>query len=53
MSLLETSLCGIQMNNPTVLAAGILGVSKEYCHELVKNGVGMITIKSISRLAQE
>lgn len=52
MSLLETSICGIHMKNPTVLAAGVLGVSKEYCHELVKNGVGMITIKSISRLPQ-
>lgn len=52
MSILETSLCGIQLRNPTVLAAGILGVSKAYFNELVSNGVGMITLKSISRLPQ-
>jgi dihydroorotate dehydrogenase (NAD+) catalytic subunit len=52
MSLLETSICGIQLRNPTVLAAGILGVSKTYFGELIDNGIGMITIKSISRLEQ-
>jgi dihydroorotate dehydrogenase (NAD+) catalytic subunit len=49
---LGTSICGIQLRNPTVLAAGILGVSKAYFQELIDNGIGMITIKSISRLEQ-
>ena len=52
MSILETSLCGIKLRNPTVLAAGVLGVSKAYFSELVDNGIGMITLKSISRLPQ-
>ena len=52
-SLLETSICGINLRNPTVLASGILGVSKAYFQELIDNGIGMITIKSISRLEQE
>ena len=52
MSLLETSICGIKLRNPTVLAAGVLGVSKAYFQELIDSGIGMITIKSISRLAQ-
>lgn len=52
MSILETTFCGIKLRNPTVLAAGVLGVSKSYFNELVDNKIGMITIKSISRLPQ-
>jgi dihydroorotate dehydrogenase (NAD+) catalytic subunit len=49
---LSTEICGIQLRNPTVLAAGVLGVSKGYFPALVDNGIGAITIKSISREPQ-
>lgn len=52
MSNLETSICGIKLRNPTILAAGVLGVSKSYFRELEEQGIGMITIKSISHYPQ-
>jgi len=45
---LETELCGMCLKNPTVLASGILGVSKSLLSEAIKNGAGAVTIKSIS-----
>jgi dihydroorotate dehydrogenase (NAD+) catalytic subunit len=45
---LETNLCGIRLANPTILASGILGVSRQLLSEVVKNGAGAVTIKSIS-----
>lgn len=45
---LETELCGITLANPTILASGILGVSKPLLSEVIKNGAGAVTIKSIS-----
>jgi dihydroorotate dehydrogenase (NAD+) catalytic subunit len=46
---LSTSICGINMVNPFILASGILGVSNEYFKVLEENGAGAIVIKSISR----
>lgn len=45
---LETNVCGIRLANPTILASGILGVSRSLISEVVKNGAGAVTIKSIS-----
>ena len=50
---LETSLCGIKLKNPTILASGILGVSRSLLSEVIKNGAGAATIKSISFEARE
>jgi dihydroorotate dehydrogenase (NAD+) catalytic subunit len=46
-------LCGIKLKNPTVLASGILGVSKASLKLAAKNGAGAVTIKSISKEARE
>jgi dihydroorotate dehydrogenase (NAD+) catalytic subunit len=50
---LETDLCGIRLKNPTVLASGILGVSRSLLSEVIRNGAGAVTIKSISLDARE
>ncbi len=50
---LATDLCGIKLKNPTVLASGILGVSRQLLSEIIKNGAGAVTIKSVSFEARE
>jgi dihydroorotate dehydrogenase (NAD+) catalytic subunit len=50
---LETELCGIRLKNPTVLASGILGLSKALLSEVIRNGAGAVTIKSLSFEARE
>jgi dihydroorotate dehydrogenase (NAD+) catalytic subunit len=45
---LETKLCGIKLNNPTILASGFLGISKELISRVIRNGAGAVTIKSVS-----
>ena len=45
--MLETTLCGIKLKNPTVLASGILGVSKESVDRIGKSGAGAVTLKSL------
>jgi len=44
--MLETTLCGIKLRNPTVLASGILGVTKETASRIGKTA-GAVTLKSI------
>jgi len=44
---LKTSFCGIEFDNPVVLASGILGVTGSSMAEVVRNGAGGITTKSI------
>jgi dihydroorotate dehydrogenase (NAD+) catalytic subunit len=46
---LSTVLCGIRLENPTILASGILGVTKSSLANCAKNGAGAVTLKSISR----
>jgi len=46
---LDVDFCRIRLSNPTVLASGILGVSKESLARVVDNGAGAVTIKSISK----
>jgi dihydroorotate dehydrogenase (NAD+) catalytic subunit len=45
--MLQTTLCGIKLKNPTILASGILGVSKESVDRVGKGGAGAVTLKSI------
>lgn len=45
---LETNLAGINLKNPSILASGILGVSKACLKNVIDNGAGAVTIKSIS-----
>ncbi len=45
--MLQTNLCNIRLNNPTILASGILGVTKESVSKVGKNGAGAVTLKSL------
>ena len=45
--MLQTTLCGIKLKNPTILASGILGVTKQSIDKIGKNGAGAVTIKSL------
>ncbi len=45
--MLQTNLCGIKLKNPTVLASGILGVTKESVGRIGKSGAGAVTLKSL------
>jgi len=45
--MLNTELCNIKLENPTVLASGILGTSVDLMKRVAKNGAGAVTTKSI------
>ena len=45
--MLPVILCGIKLRNPTILASGILGVTKESVNRIGKNGAGAVTLKSL------
>jgi len=45
--MLQTNLCGIRLKNPTILASGILGVTKESVDRIGKAGAGAVTLKSL------
>jgi dihydroorotate dehydrogenase (NAD+) catalytic subunit len=45
---ISLSLCGLNLNNPTVLASGVVGISKASISLAAKNGAGAVTIKSLS-----
>jgi dihydroorotate dehydrogenase (NAD+) catalytic subunit len=45
---LSTNVCGVHMNNPTVLASGILGLTVELMVRAGRMGAGAITSKSCS-----
>lgn len=47
--MLETDFLGMKLKNPTILASGILGVTKSSIKNVIENGAGAATIKSISR----
>ncbi len=46
--MLETSFLNKQFTNPLVLASGILGVTAASLNNVIKNGAGGVTVKSIS-----
>ncbi len=41
------NFCGVEFKNPTVLASGVLGVTGSSMAEVVRNGAGGVTTKSI------
>jgi len=45
---LQTTLCGVRLPNPTVLASGILGLAHEVLVRVAEAGAGAVTTKSIS-----
>jgi dihydroorotate dehydrogenase (NAD+) catalytic subunit len=45
---LSTTLCGVRLPNPTVLASGILGLSHEIMARVARSGAGAVTTKSCS-----
>ncbi len=44
---LSISLAGLELENPTILASGILGYSAESLNRVVKGGAGAVVSKSI------
>ena len=50
---LSVNLCNIRLNNPTILASGILGTTKALLKRVAENGAGAVTIKSISTEPRE
>jgi len=47
MANLKVKFCGVEFENPTVLASGILGVTAASLKNVIKNGAGGVTTKSI------
>ncbi len=47
MANLSVTFCGVKFENPTVLASGILGVTASSLKNVVRNGAGAVTTKSI------
>ncbi len=47
MANLEIDFCGVKFKNPTVLASGVLGVTASSLKNVVKNGAGGVTTKSV------
>ena len=45
--MLQTKLCNIKLKNPTILASGILGVTKGSVDRIGKSGAGAVTLKSL------
>jgi len=45
---ISTTLCGVRLPNPTVLASGVLGLSHEVMVRVAESGVGGVTTKSCS-----
>jgi dihydroorotate dehydrogenase (NAD+) catalytic subunit len=46
---ISTDLCGIKLENPTILASGILGVTKSSLKRVAEHGAAAVTMKSISK----
>ncbi len=47
MNNLSVDFCGVKFENPTVLASGVLGVTASSLRNVVRNGAGGVTTKSI------
>ncbi len=46
-NLLSTNVAGLQLENPTILASGVLGYSAESLNRVAKGGAGGVVTKSI------
>ena len=44
----EIDLCGLTLKNPTVLASGIVGISRASVNFAARHGAGAVTIKSLT-----
>lgn len=44
---LEQTIYGIRFQNPTVLAAGVLGITASSCRRVARSGAGAVTFKSV------
>ncbi len=47
MTNISVEFCGVKFKNPTVLASGVLGVTASSLKNVVRNGAGGVTTKSI------
>jgi len=47
MANLKIDFCGVEFKNPTVLASGVLGVTASSLKNVVRNGAGGVSTKSI------
>jgi len=45
---LSVDLCGVSLENPTILASGVLGISRDMLRRVAGAGAGAATIKSIT-----
>jgi dihydroorotate dehydrogenase (NAD+) catalytic subunit len=45
---IKVDLAGLKLNNPTILASGIMGSDKASLSKVASNGAGAVTIKSIT-----
>lgn len=50
---IETELCGVSLDNPTVLTAGVLGCSPYSLRRVADSGAGAVTTKSIGLRKRE
>ncbi|MBD3310733.1 dihydroorotate dehydrogenase [Candidatus Woesearchaeota archaeon] len=49
IKIIETRIGKLRLKNPTILASGILGVTKASLLNVAQNGAGAVTMKSVSR----
>jgi len=49
---LNTSFCGVGLQNPTVLASGILGTTPDLLKRVARAGAGAVTTKSIGQTSR-
>lgn len=50
---ISTSLCEVKLNNPTVLASGILGTNAAILERVSISGAGAVTLKSIGPVERQ
>ncbi|MGB4612404.1 MAG: tRNA-dihydrouridine synthase, partial [Methanothermobacter thermautotrophicus] len=46
--MLETSICNIELRNPTILAAGVMGSMASSLNRIYRGGAGAVVTKSFS-----
>lgn len=47
MADLSVTFCGVEFKNPLVLASGVLGITASSFHNVIRNGAGGVTTKSL------
>ena len=51
-TLLSTKLAGLQLDNPLILASGVMGYTAESLNRVAKGGAGAVVTKSIGAQAR-